>query len=156
MVKKSLEKFSSVSVAPKIRHFHFLGCPAYVLDNALQYSQKLHKWSSRSSLGVYLGASPNHAKSVASILNLRTGHVSAQFHIKFDDFFSKKSRLSRLCLINLIKHGSILLVLQSARRRRNKGKLPVLLIILKGVFLALLLPHCPMSNPRTFHRLWKA
>ena len=29
-----LEKFSLVSVAPKIRHFHSFGCPAYVLDNA--------------------------------------------------------------------------------------------------------------------------
>ena len=38
-----LQKFSSVSVAPKLRHFHSFGCPAYVLDNALQSSQGLPK-----------------------------------------------------------------------------------------------------------------
>ena len=41
-----LEKFSSVSVAPKIRHFHSYGSLAYVLDNALQSSQGQFKWSS--------------------------------------------------------------------------------------------------------------
>ena len=82
-----LEKFSSVSVAPKIRHFHSFGCPAYVLDNTLQSGQGLPKWSSRSGLGVYLGASPSHARSVTLILNPRTGHVSPQFHVKFDDYF---------------------------------------------------------------------
>ena len=71
-----LEKFSSVSVAPKVRHFHSFGCPTYVLDNPLQSGQGLPKWSSRSRLRVYLGASPNHASSVALILNPRTGHVS--------------------------------------------------------------------------------
>ena len=39
-----------------------------------------------SGLGVYLGQSPNHTRSVALVLNLRTGHVSPQFHVKFDDF----------------------------------------------------------------------
>ena len=82
-----LEKFSSVSVAPKLRQFHSFACPAYVLDNALQSGQGVPKWSSRSRLGVYLGASPNHARSVALILNPRTGHVSPQFHVKFDDFW---------------------------------------------------------------------
>ena len=36
---------------------------------------------------MYLGPSPNHARSVALVLNPRTGHVSPQFHVKFDDFF---------------------------------------------------------------------
>ena len=81
-----LELFSLVSVAPKLRHFHSLGCAAYFLDNTLQRSHGIPKWSSRSRLGVYLGASPNHARSVALSLNPRTGHVSLQFHVKFDDF----------------------------------------------------------------------
>ena len=34
-----------------------------------------------------LGPSPNHARSVALVLNPRTRHVSPQFHINFDDFF---------------------------------------------------------------------
>ena len=58
-----------------------------MLDNALQSGQGAPKWKERSRLGVYLGPSPNHARSVALVLNPRTGHVSPQFHIKFDDFF---------------------------------------------------------------------
>ena len=58
-----------------------------MLDNALQSGQSAPKWRKRSRLGVYLGPSPNHARSVALVLNPRTGHVSPQFHVKFDDFF---------------------------------------------------------------------
>ena len=45
------------------------------------------KWKQRARLGIYLGPSPSHACTVALILNPRTGHVSPQFHVKFDDFF---------------------------------------------------------------------
>ena len=86
-----LEQFSGVKVAPKLRHFHAFGCPTYVLDNALQGNQGAPKWKHRARLGVYLGPSPNHARSVALILNPRTGHVSPQFHVKFDDFFETVS-----------------------------------------------------------------
>ena len=82
-----LEKFTWVPVRPKLRHFHAFGCPAYVLDNALQSGQGLPKWKQRARLGIYLGPSPSHARTVALILNPRTGHVSPQFHVKFDDFF---------------------------------------------------------------------
>ena len=82
-----LELFSGVQIAPKLRHFHAFGCPTYVLDNALQSGQGAPKWKEHSRLGLYLGPSPNHARSIALVLNPRTGHVSPQFHIKFDDFF---------------------------------------------------------------------
>ena len=82
-----LELFSGIQIAPKLRHFHAFGCPTYVLDNALQSGQGAPKWKERARLGVYLGPSPNHARSVALVLNPRTGHVSPQFHVKFDDFF---------------------------------------------------------------------
>ena len=82
-----LELFSGVQIAPKIRHFHASGCPTYMLDNALQSGQGAPKWKERARLGVYLGPSPNYARSVALVLNPRTGHVSPQFHINFDDFF---------------------------------------------------------------------
>ena len=59
----------------------------YMLDNALQSGQGAPKWKERARLGVYLGPSPNHTRSVALVLNPRTGHVSPQFHIKFGDFF---------------------------------------------------------------------
>ena len=82
-----LEIFSGVQVAPKLRHFHAFSCPMYVLDNTLQSGQGSPKWKERARLGVYLGPSPNHARSMALVLNPRTGHVSPQFHVKFDDFF---------------------------------------------------------------------
>ena len=82
-----LEKFSGLKVVPKLRHFHAFGCPTYVLDNTLQSGQSAPKCRQRSRLGVYLGPSPNHAQSVALVLNPRTGHVSPQFHVKLDDFF---------------------------------------------------------------------
>ena len=72
-----IERFTGVPVRPKLRHYHAFGCPTYVLDNSLQ----------RARLGIYLGPSPSHARTVALILNPRTGHVSPQFHVKFDDFF---------------------------------------------------------------------
>ena len=89
-----LEKFSGVKVAPKLRHFHAFGCPTYVLDNALQSGQGAPKWKQRSRLGVYLGPSPNHARSMALVLNPRTGHVLPQFHVKFDDFYETVQKKS--------------------------------------------------------------
>ena len=36
---------------------------------------------------MYLGHLPMHARTVSLVLNLSTGLVSPQFHLKFDDFF---------------------------------------------------------------------
>jgi len=50
--------------------------------------------------GNYLGRSPQHARLVALVLNLTTGHISPQFHIKFDPSFTrpaKRSALHRHC-----------------------------------------------------------
>jgi hypothetical protein len=46
-----------------------------------------HKWKQQSRVGIYIGRSPQHARSVALILDWRTGLVSPQFHIKFDPSF---------------------------------------------------------------------
>jgi hypothetical protein len=37
---------------------------------------------------IYVGHSPAHAGSVALVLNLRTGHVSPQYHVVFNDLFT--------------------------------------------------------------------
>jgi hypothetical protein len=39
-------------------------------------------------MGIYVGCSLSHASNVALILNPRTGQVSPQFHIVFDDYFT--------------------------------------------------------------------
>ena len=86
---KSLQElFSGVNMLPKIKHFHTFACPTYVLDNALQGQHCLPKWQERARLGVYLGPSPNHSRTVHLILNPRTGHVSPQYLVKHDDFFA--------------------------------------------------------------------
>ena len=72
---------------PKLRNFHHSGCPVYVLQGPLQQGQKIRKWEERVRIGIYLGPSPQHAKSVALILSLSTGNVSLQYHVQFDDLF---------------------------------------------------------------------
>ena len=46
------------------------------------------KWEPRSRLGIYVGHSPAHAGSVALVLNPKTGLVSPQYHVVYDDQFS--------------------------------------------------------------------
>ena len=79
--------FAGTDAPPVIRHFHPFGCPTYILDDSLAAGKSIPKWHKRARLGVYLGRSPNHAQSVALVLNLATGLVSPQFHLKFDDLF---------------------------------------------------------------------
>ena len=51
-------------------------------------SKGLPKWEPRAHLRIYLGHSPTHAGSVALVMNPKTGLVSPQFHVVFDDTFS--------------------------------------------------------------------
>jgi hypothetical protein len=82
-----IERFSRSTVMPNIKQILPFGCPAYVLNNALQARQKIGKWEERARIGVHLGLSPNHARTVGLILNLSTGLVSPQFHVKYDPTF---------------------------------------------------------------------
>ena len=81
------QMFSRTDTPTVLRHFHPFGCPTYVLNDSLAAGQSIPKWHKRARLGVYLGRSPCHAQSVALVLNLATGLVSPQFHLKFDDLF---------------------------------------------------------------------
>ena len=82
-----LSLFSRSSEPPRLETLHPLGCPACVLENALQQGNKIRKWENRSRIGMYLGPSPTHARSVHLILSIKTGLVSPQFHVKFDSFY---------------------------------------------------------------------
>ena len=66
---------------------HVWGCPAYVLEPKLQNGQKLPKWNRRSRLGQFLGYSDEHSSLVANVRHLKTGYVSPQYHVVFDDLF---------------------------------------------------------------------
>ncbi len=64
------------------------GCPAYVLDPKLQDGKKLPRWNPRSKLGQFLGRSDEHASNIGLIRNLKTGAISAQFHVVYDNHFT--------------------------------------------------------------------
>ena len=70
-----------------LRHAHVWGCPVFVLEAKLQYDQNLPKWNRRLRLGKFLGFSDEHSTLVANICNLRTGYISHQYHLVFDDLF---------------------------------------------------------------------
>ena len=74
-----------------LKNLHVWGAPSYVLDPRLQDGQKIPKWEPRSRRGMNLGWSPVHASTVPLILNLTTGHISPQFHVVFDDWFTTVS-----------------------------------------------------------------
>jgi hypothetical protein len=70
-------------------NFHTFGCPCYVLDHWLQSgNREVPKWEPCACMDIYVSCSPSHASNIALILNPRTGHVSPQFHVVFDDDFT--------------------------------------------------------------------
>ena len=71
-----------------LRNAHPWGCPAYVLDPRLTSAgAKIPKWQPRSRRGQYVGVSPVHAENIAVVRNMKTGYLSPQYHIVFDDWF---------------------------------------------------------------------
>jgi hypothetical protein len=61
----------------------------FALNHTLQDSNKLPKWQPRSRRGKFLGLATTHSTSIGLILlNLRTGFVSPQYHVVYDDEFT--------------------------------------------------------------------
>ena len=83
-----IELWSKTSVTPNLNHWYTFGCPVYVLDNNLQAGKKINKWSERSRVGIYVGQSPSHARSVSLVLNKDTALTSPQYHLKVDPTFT--------------------------------------------------------------------
>ena len=80
--------FDNSAVDINQKHWKPFGCPAYVLKSELQGTTGIHpKWDDRSQAGIFLGQSPIHNRNVALVLNIHTGYVSPQFHVKFDEAF---------------------------------------------------------------------
>ena len=71
-----------------LKHLHVWGCPTYILNYKLAVGQKLPKWEPRSRRGVYLGTSTEHSSNVPLVLTLKTGSITPQYHVVFDDFFT--------------------------------------------------------------------
>jgi hypothetical protein len=62
-----------------------------LLDPHLQDGKKIPKWHPRARRGMFLGFSSQHSTNVGLVLNLKTGHISPQYHLVFDDLFSTVS-----------------------------------------------------------------
>ena len=90
-----IAKISGSEVQPNLNHIHTFGCPVYALDNRLQAGQQIKHWSPRARLGVYLGPSPKHARTVSLVMNPNTGLVLPQFHVQHDEFFETVQRERR-------------------------------------------------------------
>jgi len=86
-----MERFSSSKIHPSLKHFHHFGCPVYVLNSKMASGKKMPKWEDRTRVAIYLGKSPNHARSVSLVLSLTTGMISPQYHCQFDDLFETVS-----------------------------------------------------------------
>ena len=80
------------------RRAHVFGCPTYVLEPKLQDGKKIPKWHPRARLGMFVGFSPFHSSLVPLILNVRTGWISPQYHVIFDDKFETVESLEDECL----------------------------------------------------------
>jgi len=99
------------AVNVQLKHYHTFGCPVYILDSRLQTNPKgVPKWEPRSRLGIYVGHSPSHAGSVSLVLNPKTGLVSPQFHVVFDDNFTTVPHMRNLTVPSnwdqLVKNSS--------------------------------------------------
>ena len=83
-----LERFTGVEVQPDPNNHHTFGCPVYALHNTLQSgTSSIPKWDQRVRLGINLGHSPRHTRTISLVLSLTTGLVSPQFHVTHAKFF---------------------------------------------------------------------
>ena len=88
-----LQSFAGSRATTNPRFWQPFACPTYALHPNLQTAGGIiGKWKERSRVGLYLGRSPTHARSIALVLNLQTGLVSPQFHIAFDPSFQTVKR----------------------------------------------------------------
>ena len=84
-----IELFSGVTMDTSVlRRMRVFGSPCYVLDTKVQDGKKLPKWMPKSRRGQFLGMSKRHSSTIGLIRNLRTGAVSSQFHVVYDDLFT--------------------------------------------------------------------
>ena len=78
----------------KLKDIHVWGCPVFVLDPTLQQGKKLPRWEPRARQGIFVGFSRVHSSDVPLVLNTKTGNISPQYHVVFDDTFSTVESLT--------------------------------------------------------------
>jgi len=79
--------FGGTKISTNPKHWIPFGCPVYVLKDSLQSGNIHHKWKERARIGIYLGLSPRHNRTVGLVLSRTSGLVSPQFHFHADRAF---------------------------------------------------------------------
>ena len=62
------------------------GFPVLDLDSRFKKVKYIPKLNSQCRLGLYLGTSPRHARSISLMINLQTARINPKFHVINDDF----------------------------------------------------------------------
>ena len=88
MMRSASQLFHNTDTHRNAKHSIPFGCPVYVLKDQLQQRVPFHKWKDRARLGMYLGRSPVHARSISLVMDLEKGYVSPQFHCSHDKAFA--------------------------------------------------------------------
>ena len=88
------EIFSNIKSPFNYKELHPFACPVFVLDPSLANNKKIPRWKPRSEPRIYLGKSRHHAGNVSLVLNIKTRHVTPQFHLVFDDNFTTVNKNS--------------------------------------------------------------
>ena len=68
-----------------MKKFHTFGSPCFIPDPNFCQKKYIPKWTPQSIKDIYLVILTHHAGSVALVLKIKTGYISAQFQIVFDD-----------------------------------------------------------------------
>ena len=88
-VKTPEQNFSVVEFQFFPTYYHTWAYPVFVLESLMQVGMVgILKWEPTARTGVYTGKSTLHAESVSLVLNARTGYVSPQYNVVFDDTLS--------------------------------------------------------------------
>ena len=92
------QRVSGSTVDINVSHWHTFGAPVYPLLAHLQQEPRIHdKWATRTKdhPGIYLGHSPQHARTIGLVLDTLTGLTSPQFHVVVDDRFDTVSQTDK-------------------------------------------------------------
>ena len=79
----------TIGSTTRLSNFNNLGCPVYILDARLQNvcGGSSPKLDHQDPLGIYLNQSPYHSGIVELVMNTKSGLISPQFHLVFDEIF---------------------------------------------------------------------
>ena len=89
----------------ELKQAFVFGCPVYVLDPKLQDGHKIPKRNPWAWVGMFVGFSSQHFSLVPLVLYLKTGNISPQYHVIFDDKFPTVASVAiQYQPINIIWH----------------------------------------------------